>query len=456
MIIKHLKKAIFVIMMLLLLLPGTALAEDEVQAHSNQTFSQEELAQMLSPIALYPDALLSQILMAAAYPFEVAEADRWLTNNPYVSGDALDEALQAKDWDVSILALCHYPKVLTMMSENLSWTARLGDAFTNQEQDVMDSIQELRARAQAAGNLKTTPEQKVIVEERIIRIEPYNYDYFYVPAYDPYYVYGSWWLPLFPPLPIILPGLVITGPGIIFSPRFYAGFGVFGWSFFNWGDRYVYITDIHRTKRFNRHVHYYKGPDRQRWLPDRDRRYVREKRGREIPRFQVPARPSTEIRQLDRKPGAVSLPDQQNKTKDKPLLRDKERKHVGTPGVIKRDKQQQLRQPKTVPNRIPDRNTPRIINRDKVQQQDQPAIEKARPVGQPRIINRNKLQQPGSKTIEKTRPVVRDHSRVEDAVPADRSTLINQRGEAGADRVQQKNMKSGQSFTPRVQRQTGS
>ena len=175
----YFRKIIFVVLLSVLLIPCAVRAQENGADRQVQTYSNEELAQMLAPIALYPDALLSQILMAAAYPFEVAEADRWVSSNPYVTGDDLDEALQAKDWDVSVLALCHYPKVLAMMSENLSWTAALGDAFTYQEEDVMDTVQELRNRAYEAGNLSTTDEQKVIVEERIVRIEPYSYDYFY-------------------------------------------------------------------------------------------------------------------------------------------------------------------------------------------------------------------------------------------------------------------------------------
>lgn len=319
--LKYFQRLICVIMLIAMLVPWGASAEENEQVVPNQTFSQEELAQMLAPIALYPDALLSQILMASTYPFEVAEADRWLINNPYVTDDALDEALQAKDWDVSVLALCHYPKVLAMMSENLSWTASLGDAFANQEEDVMDAVQELRARAHEAGNLSTTGEQKVIVEERIIRIEPYSYDYFYVPAYDPYYVYGSWWLPMYPPLAIFLPGLFVSGPGIIYSPRITIRFGVFGWSYFNWRDRRVFIRDMDRTRRFNRHYHSHRGMESRPWSPDRDRRLWREKRGGEIPRFRPPAAPPRE--RWDRpQDSGVKAPGGRTVTPKKPSVRN--------------------------------------------------------------------------------------------------------------------------------------
>src|SRR5512133_3630256 len=177
--INKIQKMICMIVLIAMLIPGMALAQNSAGNSARQTFSQEELAQMLAPVALYPDALLSQMLMAATYPFDVVEADRWMTRNPYMTGEALDEALQAKDWDVSVLALCHYLKVLAMMSENLSWTAGLGDAFTNQEDDVMDTVQELRARARAEGNLSTTPEQRVVVEDRYISIEPVSPEYVY-------------------------------------------------------------------------------------------------------------------------------------------------------------------------------------------------------------------------------------------------------------------------------------
>jgi len=309
----------------MLLIPCGGVAQNDDQTYSRQTFSQEELAQMLAPIALYPDPLLSQILMAATYPLEVVEAQRWLTKNPYIKGDALDEALQSKDWDVSILALCHYPKVLNMMSDNLSWTARLGDAFANQEAEVMDVVQELRARARAAGNLSTTAEQNVIEDDRYIRIEPISPDYIYVPAYDPYVVYGHWWLPLFPPFPIILPGLVVTGPGIVFSPRYYVGFGVFGWSSFNWRERNVIIVNMDRTRRYNRHVHQYRYPDRHHWRPDRERRDVRERRAGEIPRFRPPVRPASNAERWDRKPGGDVIQPDQRQRPDQPRILDKKK-----------------------------------------------------------------------------------------------------------------------------------
>ncbi len=124
-----------------------------VSTPTQDRFSKEELDQMLAPIALYPDTLLAQMLMAATYPLEVVEAARWVGKNPNLKGELLDQALQDKDWDVSVKSLAHFPDVLAMMDEKIEWTTRVGDAFLAQKDDVMDTIQDLRAKAEAAGNL---------------------------------------------------------------------------------------------------------------------------------------------------------------------------------------------------------------------------------------------------------------------------------------------------------------
>src|ERR1035437_463236 len=157
-----------VVMVIVILVPVWAQSQDNSESSSAQNFNKEELTQMLAPIALYPDALLSQVLMAASYPFEVVEADRFLAKNPGLNGDALDNALKEKDWDVSVLSLCYYPKVLSMMTENLNWTARLGDAFINQQEEVMDTVQGCDPKAYAKENITKTKEQKVIGEKLII------------------------------------------------------------------------------------------------------------------------------------------------------------------------------------------------------------------------------------------------------------------------------------------------
>jgi len=167
-----------VLIMLLAFPPGITAQQQQA---ASATFKPEELDQLLAPIALYPDSLVSQILMASTYPLEVVQADRWAKQNASLKGDALGKALEGQEWDPSVKSLVNFPQVLTMMSEKLDWTTKLGDAFLADQKIVLDTIQSLRAKAQAAGNLKTTKEQTVVVEEKIIKIEPANPQVVYVP-----------------------------------------------------------------------------------------------------------------------------------------------------------------------------------------------------------------------------------------------------------------------------------
>jgi uncharacterized membrane protein YgcG len=227
-------------------------AQPQGESAQPQKFSKEELAQMLAPIALYPDSLLSQILMASTYPLEVVEADRWIGQNPSLQGTQLDEALKEKDWDASVKSLCHFPKILKMMSEKLAQTAKLGDAFLAQQEDVMDMIQELRHRAEEAGNLKTTEQQKVVVEDQYIGIEPADPQFVYVPMYNPAYVYGPWWYPAYPPYYWYYPPGPFIGTGIIdFGFGVGLGFGFFAWSGFDWHHHFIRV-DFDRERRFHR------------------------------------------------------------------------------------------------------------------------------------------------------------------------------------------------------------
>src|SRR4030043_946038 len=158
----------WVIVVMLVIPPGIMAQDseqDSEQTEQPEKFKKEELVQMLAPIALYPDSLVAQILTASTYPLEVVEAERWLRKNKDLKSDELDKALQEKTWDASVKSLCHFPDVLYAMSEKLDQTTKLGDAFLSQQDDVMDTIQELRGKAQEQGNLKTTEQQKVIVEQ---------------------------------------------------------------------------------------------------------------------------------------------------------------------------------------------------------------------------------------------------------------------------------------------------
>ncbi|MFH1028704.1 MAG: DUF3300 domain-containing protein [Pseudomonadota bacterium] len=236
----------------LLAMPAGIMAQEAEASDQSYKFSKEELTQMLAPIALYPDALTAQILMASTYPLEVVEADRWKNKNRNLKGDDLDSALQDKTWDPSVKSLCHFPDILAAMSDKLDQTRKLGDAFLSQEEEVMGTIQDLRRKASEQGNLKTTSEQKVIVDQDNIRIEPAEPQVIHVPVYDPYYVYGPWWYPAYPPYYWYYPYGYVSGAYIGFAPGIYFGFNAFSWAWFDWPVHRVYI-DINRTSRFNRH-----------------------------------------------------------------------------------------------------------------------------------------------------------------------------------------------------------
>jgi hypothetical protein len=236
----------------MLFIPTVIPAQDFEQPEQTERFRKEELDQMLAPIALYPDSLIAQILMASTYPLEVVQADRWLEQNKTLTGDALNDALKEKAWDLSIKSLCHFPDVLFAMSDKLDQTSKLGDAFLSQNDDVMATIQQLRRKAETQGNLKTTKEQKVIHEEDAIRIEPAVRQFVYVPVYDPLYVYGPWWYPAYPPYHWYYPpGVIITTGFITFGPRFFIGIDLFSWSLFDWHRHYIYV-DVHKARRFHR------------------------------------------------------------------------------------------------------------------------------------------------------------------------------------------------------------
>jgi hypothetical protein len=194
----------------------------------------EQLQRLVAPIALYPDSLVAQVLAAATFPEQVVEADRWVQAHSDLKGDALGQAVDQQPWDPSVKALAAFPSVLGNMDKNLSWTSSLGDAYYNQQQDVMDAVQVMRQKAQASGNLKSTPQQNVTTEGSTVVIQPAQPDVVYVPAYDPWLVYGypvvAWpgWYPY--------PGIWYDGPFLSFGIGFGIGwYGGFGWGWGNWG-----------------------------------------------------------------------------------------------------------------------------------------------------------------------------------------------------------------------------
>lgn len=230
-------------------------------------FSQEELDQLLAPIALHPDALISQILMASTYPLEVVEAERWVSKNKGLSGGSLAAALEKQDWDPSVRSLVNFPQVLSMMSEQLDMMQKLGDAFIAQPKQVMDTIQKLRAKAKSAGYLDSTNEQKVIVKQeeqtQVIVIESANPQVIYVPTYNPTVVYGSWWYPAYPPHVYYPPGYVAGVSAISFGVGVACGAAWgYAWGGCRWGhgdididvNRNVFANNSINRNSFNRNI----------------------------------------------------------------------------------------------------------------------------------------------------------------------------------------------------------
>jgi hypothetical protein len=248
-ILKSLRNTTIWCLILLIAMPPQVFALDsKPDAKVNaRTFSQEQLDQILAPIALYPDSLLAQIFIAATYPLEVVSAERWVQQNKNLKGDELNNALGKQPWDASVKALVPLPDVLSMMSQKLDWTQMVGDAFLAQQGDVMDTVQKLRKRASDAGNLKSTEQQKVVVENEIIRIEPANPSVMYVPVYDPWWIYGPWWWPYYPPYAVypyppgvwIAPGLIWFGAGL-FLGAFWGS-----WGYWNWHGHGCYVNANH-------------------------------------------------------------------------------------------------------------------------------------------------------------------------------------------------------------------
>jgi hypothetical protein len=208
---------------------------------------------------------VAQILSASTFPEQVVEADRWLQAHPDLTGDALGQAVDPQPWDPSVKALTAFPAVLGNMDKNLSWTSSLGDAYYNQQEDVMNALQVMRQRAQAAGNLKSTPQQSVDDQGSTIIIQPASTDVVYVPAYDPWLVYGD---PLVAwPGWYAYPGIWYAGPYLAFGAGFDIAFvGAFGWGWgqwgFDWRNRYpLYNHERYysRSNTFSNRNSYYGG-----------------------------------------------------------------------------------------------------------------------------------------------------------------------------------------------------
>src|ERR1700688_1942108 len=237
-----LSKQVLILLLCCLLVRFTAQAEsfgptgqsNEQPATPPAQLSIQELQQLVAPIALYPDALVAQILAASTYPTEIVEADRWMQSHSDLKGEKLAGKVDKQSWDPSVKALTQFPSVLENMDKNLSWTSSLGDAYANQQQDVTNAVQALRQQAHKNGHLDSNEQEKVTTQGNTIVVEPANPEVVYVPQYDPWLVYGY---------PIVAypgwyaePGLFFAGAGIGFGIGFGVGFfGGFGWGWHHWG-----------------------------------------------------------------------------------------------------------------------------------------------------------------------------------------------------------------------------
>jgi Protein of unknown function (DUF3300) len=199
--------------------------------------SPQQLDDLVAPIALYPDPIMTQILVASTYPLEIVEANQWLQQNGNLTGQALMDAARAQNWDPSVQALVAFPDVLTRLTQNVRWTTDLGNAFLAQQEDVMTAVQRMRGRAKANGKLNSTP-QETVTEQRqgdqtAIAIQPANPQVIYVPSYNPDYIWGPPAYGYYPPL--LYPGI---GFGFGFGPGIYIGGffgGCCGWGGLGWG-----------------------------------------------------------------------------------------------------------------------------------------------------------------------------------------------------------------------------
>ncbi len=227
---------------------------------AGQALTPDQLDDLVAPVALYPDPLLSQVLVASTYPLEVVEAFQWLQKTPGLNGTALTQAVQQQNWDPSIQALIVFPDVIKRLNDDVTWTTNLGNAFLAQQSDVMDAVQRMRVKAQQAGKLASTPQETVTTEaqngQNYIEIAPANPDVIYVPVYDPawiwgpplWYPYPHWW---WPSRTVIVGGLGF-GFGVGISVGAYFGGGWGGWGGWGWhpawGSHTVIVnnTFIHR------------------------------------------------------------------------------------------------------------------------------------------------------------------------------------------------------------------
>lgn len=283
-------------------------AAPQQEAPANAPMSAAQLDQLVAPIALYPDSLVTQILIAATYPLEIVEADRWLqiSANAALNGDALTAALQGHPWDPSIKSLIAFPKVLHTLNRNLEWTEQLGEAFLAQQDDVLDAIQRLRQRAQAAGTLTSTAQQTVSTEDQEITIEPSSADIVYVPSFNPWCIYGSWPYPDYPPIYFgEWTGACSAADEIMAFGAGVYPFGFWAWAYPEWRPHHIRVN----AERF-RHFHDSHAHEGEVWQHDPAHRHgVAYRNPATAARFHAPAGAAPNVIRGFAPPPSIAAPE---------------------------------------------------------------------------------------------------------------------------------------------------
>jgi len=392
-------------------------AEQEPRA-----YAQAELDQMLAPVALYPDPLLSQVLMAATYPLEVSEAARWSRANPGLQGDDAVRAAQNEDWDPSVKSLLAFPQILARMDENPGWTQALGDAFLAQEPQVMDTVQQLRRRAQAAGNLRSSDQLYVQQQGQTIVLMPPRPEYVYVPYYDPFVVYGPWWWPAYRP--------VYWAPW----PRQYAVRVSVGFFFgnFDWRRRQARVVNVNN--------YYYRPPqvvsrtvvvERNRWQHDPSHRRgvtyrtpeVRQRFAEFQPRNGTAIR-RDEMRRPEERHQVLSRPAEQPRVQQQAPQVQRPVPQVQRPQTERRERAEPRQE----------RREHREQERQQAQQSSAPQVQRQAPVVQPQT------QRPAAQAqrppVERKERAERRQERHEDRKQAHEERQESRQAERRGDRAQ--------------------
>lgn len=224
---------------------------------SGQRLSPQQLDDLVAPIALYPDPLLGEVLAASTYPMEIAEAEQWVQDHQKWKPSKLMDEAKKQNWDPSIQGLVAFPQVLARLTQDMGWTTPLGNAFLAQQADVMQAVQRMRTQAQAQGKLSSTPQETVSTVDqggqRAINIEPANPDVWYVPDYNPAYVWGPPVYGYYPPL--LYPGIGIGfgwGPGVDLG-LYFGGWGGWGWGGWGWSPNWYNGSIMMNQSFFHRY-----------------------------------------------------------------------------------------------------------------------------------------------------------------------------------------------------------